>query len=181
MADVLVVSYADNGTCCQLARCLSQQQVWPTAKITELRPRRGASGHWLCLLESLLHRHPDLRYDGPPPDTFDVVVLIAPLWAYRLAGPMRRFVADRAQQLPSLAVIAVSASMSVMGDQGDAQAAAEVARLLGRAPVLSAAFSARSVADGSCVADLQAFGDTLEAGTDPQVATRPAVFSPQGA
>ena len=101
------------------------------------------------------------------------MVLVAPIWAYRLAGPMRSFVAMRHADLPRFAVV------SVMDSRGAANAVAEIAR--GRSPLLSAAFVTREVEDGSCAARLRAFGQAVCAAAMDREPVRAAVWSPKAA
>ncbi|HEX6361418.1 MAG TPA: hypothetical protein VFZ93_00570, partial [Albitalea sp.] len=89
------------------------------------------------------------------PAGFDLVVLVSPIWALRLAGPMRTFVAMRGDDLAEVAVV------SLMSKAGAANAVAEVARLVGRAPVADAAFCAVEVDDGAFVERLRAFGQAV--------------------
>jgi len=174
MSKILVVVYSYTGTCRRLAELLCDEQGWPMAEITDARPRSGALGLWRCLFDSWLRRQPPIHYTGLPPDGFDAVVLVAPIWAYRLAGPMRTFVASRRESLAEVAVA------PVMGGSGAPNAIAEVGRLLGRAPILSTAFTAREVEEGSCAARLRAFGDAVRAARAADV-TRPAIWSPKAA
>lgn len=51
------------------------------------------------VLDSLLRRRPGIRYQGPDPADFRAVVLVSPIWMYRLAGPMRSFVVDGPHRL----------------------------------------------------------------------------------
>jgi hypothetical protein len=166
MASTLVVFYSYTGTSRELARLMAAQQGWPLGEIVDLDRRAGAQGTWRCLLDSLLRRHPAIRYQGPDPSGHDTVVLVSPIWAYRLAGPMRSFVAQQAGALRRVAVV------SVMGSAGAVNAVAEISHLLGRVPVDSAAFTSREVLDGSCAPRLQAFGDDLRTQMAP-VASEP--------
>lgn len=175
MSEVLVVTYSYTGTCRQLAQLLCSQQGWPMAEISESSPRSGLQGTARCLLDSWLRRRPPIHYDGPPPEQFDAVVLVSPIWAYRLAGPMRSFVAQMRARLPDVAVI------SVMGNSGAPNAVAEIGHLLDRSPILSTAFTTREVQDGSCAGWLQAFGTAIQKAEDSQSAVRPATWSPQAA
>ena len=87
----------------------------------------------------------------------DSVVLVAPVWAGRIAAPMRSFVAAFANELPDMALI------SVAGSAKTPPAADEVSQIAQRTPLVTAAFAAQEIANGSCVARLQAFGDALRA------------------
>ena len=174
MSKILVVVYSHTGTCRRLADLLCDQQGWPMAVISDARPRSGGLGTWRCLLDSWLRRQPPIRYMGLSPEGFDAVVLVAPIWAFRLAGPMRTFVASRRESLPDVAVA------PVMDGSGAPNAIAEIGRLLGRAPILSMAFTTREVGDGNCAARLRAFGEGVQA-AKAAVVTRPAIWSPQTA
>lgn len=156
MSKVLVVVYSYTGSCSRLARLLcSQQKGWQLAEIRLERPRLGAAGYWRCVLDSVLRLKPAIRYEGPVAGHFDAVVLVSPIWAFSLAGPMRSFVTTRREHLPDVAVI------SVMGGAGASNAVAEVSSRLGRTPVMSAAFTMDEVESGNCEDRLKAFGTAL--------------------
>ncbi|MEO8656503.1 MAG: flavodoxin, partial [Ramlibacter sp.] len=105
MDTILVVCYSYTGTTRRLARLLCSHQGWPLGEIVEEHPRSGAFGTLRCVLDSLLRRHPAVRYEGPDPADFHTVVLVSPVWMYRLAGPMRSFVARHREALRHVAVI----------------------------------------------------------------------------
>lgn len=151
MDSVLVVCYSYTGVSLRAAQLLCAQEGWPLGMVLDERPR----GALRCILDSLLRRCPAIRYDGPDPGDFRSVVLVSPIWAGRLAGPMRSFVARHGEALGRVAVI------STMGSSGAATAVAEIATLLGQEPVCSAAFTQKAVSDGSCTSGLLAFGERL--------------------
>jgi hypothetical protein len=171
MDSILVVCYSYTGTTRRLAQLLCSHHGWPLGEILDERPRGGAVGTWRCFLDSMLRRHPDVRYLGPDPGDFHTVVLMSPIWVYRLAGPMRSFIAKRRGVLRRYAVI------STMGSAGASNAVAEIAHVLGRPPILADAFTTREIEDGSGTARLLAFGDRLLPGSAQQQAT----FQPAGA
>ncbi len=175
MSKTLVITYSYTGTGRRLTKLLCAQQGWLAGDVLELRSRARAWGTLRCVLDSLLKRHPAVRYIGPPLKDFDSVVLVAPIWLGGLAGPMRSFVANYADSLPDIAVI------SVMGSAGTPSAATEIARVAQRTPLLEAAFTAREIEDGSCAARLRAFGDALQARRHPAMPQRPAEISSQPA
>lgn len=175
MDKALVVVYSYTGTSRRLAQLLCSQLDWPLGEIRETRRRAGAAGTLRCVADSLLRRRPLIRYEGPDPRDFGAVVLVSPIWAYRLAAPMRSFVADRRADLPHVAVI------STLGSSGGPNAVAEIGRLLGHAPILAAAFTAREVEDGSYAVRLQAFGEALQSSLPGGAPIRPATWSPRAA
>lgn len=171
MSKILVVTYSYTGTSRRLAQLLCGLQSWPMGEISDARPRDT----WRCVLDSLLRRRPPISYSGPAPADFDLVVLVAPIWLYRLASPMRSFVAARREQLRAVAVV------SVMGGRGAPNAVAEIGRLTGRSPILSTAFTAREVEDGSCAARLQSFARAVQSTQDSDEVIRPSTWSPRSA
>ena len=174
MDSILVVCYSYTGVSRRAAQLLCSQEGWQLGTITDKHPR----GTFRCILDSLLRRHPEVRYEGPDPGSFRTVVLISPIWMYRLAGPMRSFVSTHREALRRVAVI------STMGSAGASNAVAEIAGLLGRPPVLSAAFTQRSLEDGSSTSDLLAFGERLlpaAAATATRAGAQEAGGRPQGA
>lgn len=167
MDTILVVCYSYTGTAQRVAQLLCAHHGWSRGQVSDVRPRAGASGYLRCVLDSLLRRQPEVRYEGPDPGQFRTVVLVAPIWAYRLAAPMRSFVAARREALRRVAVI------STMGGAGASNAVAEIARLTGHAPVAALALTQRSVEDGSGTGELLAFGDELVPGSARRGATGP--------
>ena len=170
MSKVLAVAYSYTGTSRRLAQLLVAQQQWTLAEVRKARPRSGVVGTWRCLLDSFFRRCPEIRYGGPNPSEFDAVVLVSPIWAYRLAGPMRSFVAAQRASLRDVAVI------SVMGESG-----APKSRLIGRPPLMNAAFKTREVEDGNCAGRLQAFGKAVQEAKDSSLVVRPSTWSRQAA
>lgn len=173
MSKVLVVCYSYTGISHKLARLLCRQQNWPMGEVSEFNPRGGLSGLWKCLADSWLRRTPAIRYVGPATADFDVVVLVSPIWAFRLAGPMRSFVTERLGQFPDVAVACVR------GSRGGLGAVAEIAKILGRNPILSAAFNQRDVQYGNCAARLTAFAAAVQWSEDIQQERHFSALVPQ--
>jgi len=156
MNKILIVMYSRTGTSQRLARCLSQQQHWPLGEIRDAeaadsRPR----GMWRCVLDSWRRREPPIRYEGPPPAEFDIVVTVSPIWVDRMAAPMRSFLSENRPHLRQLAVI------SVMRASGARHAVAEATRLTNRRPVADIAVTRRDVSNGSFERMLTPFSTRL--------------------
>jgi flavodoxin len=175
MDRILVVFYSYTGTCRQAAELLCAQHGWPRGEILETRARAGARGTLRCIADTVLRRRPAIHYDGPDPANYDAVVLVAPIWAYGLAGPMRSFIAQQGAALKRYAVV------SVMGSAGASNAVAEIDRTLRRAPLIATAFTSREVEDGSCATRLQAFGRALQQATGAGAATADGTWLPRAA
>jgi len=176
MSKILVVSYSWTGTCSRLAKLLCNLRPgWQHGEIRLEKPRNGRAGYWRCVLDSALRRKPSIRYEGPPPKEFDAVVLISPIWAFSLAGPMRTFVRTRRSDLPEVAVI------SVMGGAGASNAVREVEQLMNRACLMNAAFTMQEVEEGNPGARLLDFSETLRAMTEAKRGRTVENLEPQSA
>lgn len=174
MRSVLVVVYSNTGSSRLLAQRLCAEQGWPMGEIKEASGRAGWQGLVRCLLDSALHRHPQIHYEGPAVNDFEAVLLVFPIWAARAAGPMRSFVAQMASHTRHYALL------SVMGRRSAATAGAELERIFGRAPLLSAAFTTAEVQDGSCATRLSGIAQAI-AGKENGRPLRQAELSPQAA
>jgi len=168
----LIVCYSNTGTSRRVADLLSSKFQWPCGEVSESRSRAGTTGMLRCVLDSLFGRHPAIRYEGPDPGDFETVILIAPIWLYQMAGPMRSFVRDHSAKLKRVAAV------SVMGGQGAANAFAEIGQILGRPPILSTSFTAREVDDGSYASSLDVFGNAVRDNAKNEETVRPAALSP---
>lgn len=159
MDSILVVNYSYSGVSRRAAQLLASHQGWPLGIVEDIHPRAGTRGYLRCMLDSLLGRRPRVHYSGPRPEDFRTVVLIAPIWMYRLAGPMRSFL--HAHRLRRVAVIVT------MGSAGASNAFAEVQHIIGKAPLATLALTAREIQTGSGTARLLAFGDQLRSRRAP--------------
>lgn len=155
MDTVLVVVYSLTGTSRRVADRICAQQGWPMGVVTDRRARTGATGALRCVLDSLLRRSPPILYDGPDPRDFHTVLLVAPVWTYRLAAPMRSFLARHRDEIRHTAVV------MTMGSAGAAHAWLEVEQVLGRPPVLKAAFRAADVLSGAADGPALEFAEAL--------------------
>ncbi len=173
MSEILVISYSNTGASRRLAQMLCNQQGWPMAEISEVKPRCGLSGQLSCLLDSWLRRRPSIFYTGPPPNEYDAVVLVAPVWAWRLAGPVRSFLKLMSEQLPDLALISVTPSIEIF------DVIAELASLTGSSPVLSTTFTPDEINNESCWARLRIFGKETEAAAHSQILNQHSACTPK--
>ena len=170
MSEILVISYSNTGPSRLLAEMLCKQQGWPMAEISEVQPRCGLSGQLSCLLDSWLRRQPSICYTGPHPNEYDAVVLIAPIWSWRLAGPVRSFLKLMSAQLPDIAMISVTHSFEIV------DALAEISSLTGCFPVLSTIFNPDEINNENCLAKLQIFSKETENAEHSQIFTQKPIF-----
>ena len=153
MRQVLVVVYSYTGTSRRVAQRLAAERGWPIGEVIDAKPR---SGSLRCVIDSRFRRRPASRDAGPDPAGFDAVILVSPIWVESLAAPMRTFVVEQALKLREFAVV------SVMGSKGAANAVAEIARLIGRPPLLQAAFKRGELEDEEVIARIGVFARAVE-------------------
>ncbi|MCI5068233.1 flavodoxin, partial [Acidovorax sp.] len=125
MDSILVVFYSYTGVSRRAAQLIAAHYDWPMGEIRDARLRAGFLGGLRCLLDSLFRRRPAIRYEGPDPAGFRTVILISPIWAYRMAGPMRSFLAERGARIRRFAQV------TLMNAVGSSQAVVEAQQLIG--------------------------------------------------
>ncbi|KNE29774.1 hypothetical protein [Achromobacter spanius] len=123
-----IVFYSRSGTGRSVAQRLASLSGWPAWEIRDAQPRLGLRGDLRCVADSVFKRSPAFRYDGPPLDALDHVILIAPVWMRSLAAPMRAFLQDQAALLPAYSVICV------MSGFGGFRAVDDIATLTAKQP-----------------------------------------------
>jgi len=172
----LIVYYSRTGTARQTAELIAAQSGWPLAEVSDVRPRAGFAGDLRCILEVVLHKRAPYRYEGPPLEGFDHVIVLAPVWMGRLASPMRDFLKDR---LPFPAPLAV---VCVMAARGAFNAVEDIARITSIIPAPVLALCQRDVSSGISHEAIAGFIDQVKAaGRWSASKRRPAWLSPSEA
>ncbi|WP_252272931.1 flavodoxin family protein [Pseudomonas subflava] len=128
MHDILLVCYSRTGNTRLVADQLARLTGWPLALIEDVKPRAGASGDWRCMLDAWLRSCPDYRYEGPPLERFDHVVLLTPVWMKGLAAPLRAFLSDHDLSHKRISVVCTQ------GGRGGFNAVEEIATLTRQVP-----------------------------------------------
>jgi flavodoxin len=154
MPDVLVVFHSRSGHSRMLAEALSHKRGWALGEVVYLE---GPQTYGRCARDALLRREPEIRYKGANPSAFEVVVLVSPIWCWRLCPPMRSFVREMRGKLSNVAML------SCMGGSGAANAVAEVERLIRQRVVAKIALRQGEIDAGRHTDPLQAFADEVAA------------------
>ncbi len=170
MEAVLIVYDSRTGTARQVAQRLAAQSGWALAEVGDLRPRAGFSGDARCVLENVLRMRASYRYEGPALDGFEQVIVIAPVWAGRLASPMRTFLADRL-----LFPVRLSA-VCVMAARGAFNAIEEIAGLTSTLPAPVLALLQRDVASGLSQDEISGFIHQVRATASRDASRRRAAW-----
>lgn len=127
-------------------------------EIIEQRPRHGAWGMLRALWDASLHRKSGVLETKHNPADYDLLVLGGPIWASRLAAPVRTF----AEQYGSWARRV--AFFCTEGKQGADTAFADLEKLCQRAPTATLAVDAQHLAPADHRSDLDRFAACLGGG-----------------
>lgn len=105
--------------------------------IGEPRPRRGFSGVLRILLDVALRREAPISPIERDPAGYALLILGGPIWAGRLASPVRTYARRHGGVVPRVAVFCTQ------GGGGADSAFDEIGQLCGRAPCATLAVDAR--------------------------------------
>ena len=173
MEKKLIVYYSRTGTARVVAEQMATQSGWQLAEVSDEHLRAGFLGDARCVIETVFHMRAKYRYEGPPLDEVEHVVVIAPIWMGHLASPMRDFLVD---QLPLSGKLSV---ICVMAARGAFSAVEEIMRITSTIPAPVLALFQRDVLSGLSQEEIAGFIDQLKsAGRWEQSRRRPAWLSP---
>ena len=173
MEKKLIVYYSRTGTARQVAEQMAAQSGWQLAEVTDEHPRAGFLGDARCVIETVFHARAKYRYEGPPLDEIEHVIVIAPIWMGHLASPMRDFLADQLLASRHLSVICVMAA------RGAFRAVEEIMRITATIPAPVLALFQRDVLSGLSQEEMAGFIDQVKtAGRWEQSRQRAAWLSP---
>jgi hypothetical protein len=155
MDSMLVVMYSETGHARRVALQLCSEHGWPVGEVRDLNAGEGY-GLVRTVLEALPLRRAHIAYEGPDPAHFRTVVLVTPMRGGHVPAPMRAFLQGHCERLRRTAIV------SILKSEDAASAVAEVARVLGHAPIHNVTVTAAEIDDGSGAASIAAFGDFLQ-------------------
>jgi len=163
MARTLIVYHSVTGTARRVAELLHRLTQWPVLEVSDAHPCGDSMG---------AGQLPEYRLRGPDAGAFDRLVVITPVWIGELAPPLRSLLRDIFQASQAACAKQVSL-ICVVGLDGVASAAVEVARLVGRPLLPLLILPHDDVSDASCMGSLQTFAEAIRALDGACTATAP--------
>jgi flavodoxin len=169
---ILIAYYSMTGNTRRIAILLRDALGAHTAdleEVIETHPRRGLFGTVRAVIDSLFGRAPSIRPLSRRPEDYSLLVLGTPIWANRLAGPMRtcaRTLGTRAHRV---------AFFSTAGSSDGARAFAELDAACQRAPICTLSLTATQLASTAADDNVKHFARRLleeNASVAPRSATR---------
>jgi flavodoxin len=155
--NVLVCYYSMTGNTRRLAQEIQRATGAGLEEIREPRPRHGFSGVVRALFDAVTKRQPALMDVQHDPASVDLLVLGGPIWAGRLASPVRAYATRFGKKAPRLAFFCTE------GSEGAEAAFAELEALTGHAGLAALAVDARHLDQAAHAQALRDFITRLEA------------------
>lgn len=119
-----IVYYSFSGNNEALAKELKRRTGFDLEKITELKKRAGFS----ILLDIIFKRTPGILKPKLELSQYDKVILIAPIWAGRIATPMKAFIKLEKGQIQKYSFI------TLCGNGGNQKVSEELSQLFQKEP-----------------------------------------------
>lgn len=151
MKRILVVYFSMGGHTRKLAEELGVATGADIEEITEIHPRSGGRGMWRALWDASLRRKSRIHPIKHDPADYDLLVLGGPIWAGRLAAPVRTFAQRYGPQAKAVAFFCTE------GGHGADAAFGDLQRLGGQRPIVTLAVDARHLSPADHRSDLGRF------------------------
>jgi len=139
---VLLAYYSMTGHTRDLAEELRSALQADVEEIREPRPRHGLSGALRALFDAVLRREPPIGTPRHDPATYDLLAMGGPVWAARMASPLRSYARQLAGRAPRVAFFCTE------GGSGAEQAFDDLGRLCGKAPEATLVVDAQHLPTG---------------------------------
>lgn len=140
---VLVVYYSMSGNSRSVAYEIRMVLDAEIEEIREARPRQGLGGVLRALFDAITRREPPIEPVQHDPDDYDLLVLGGPVWAGRMASPIRTYARREGGKARRVAFFCTE------GGRGAEQAFDDLQQLCGRSPVATLVVDAAHLtADG---------------------------------
>lgn len=151
----LIAYYSMSGHTRALAEEIRLTLSADIEEIREPRQRRGFPGMMSALFDALRRREPPIEPPVRDPAHYDLLILGGPVWAGRLASPVRTYAHRYATKAPHVAFFCTE------GGNGGARAFAELEHLVSRAPDATLEIDAKRLAPEAHRDALQRFAATV--------------------
>lgn len=170
MKKVLVVYYSRSGNTRRVAEAIAEACDADLAEIRERRSRRGIAGWWRSVFEAVGHRRPPIEPIAANPHHYELVVVGSPVWASRMASPVRTWLAANGRALGRLGLFVTE------GGSGGESAIARMAALCAAPPDACLVVKAPQLVTGGFRAAVADYVHRLRGAPHPS--ERPAPANP---
>jgi flavodoxin len=143
MGKALVVYYSWTGHTRQIAEAIAAELSADVEEIREVRPRAGWVAYFRSVWEALRSRSAPIGKPQKNASAYDLVVLGTPVWAGRVASPMRTYIAQERGRFARIALFCTE------GGANGEKAMAQVAQLCGKEPAATLIVTERDIRSGA--------------------------------
>lgn len=166
MASTLIAFYSMSGHTRDLANEIRNVVDADIEEIHEPRERHGLSGTVRALFDAVTRRTPPIRKPDRDPAGYDLLLLGGPVWAGRMAAPVRSYARRYGAQAPHVAFFCTE------GGKGADTAFADLERLCGHRPRATLVVDAAHLAPDAHRAALGHFTSRMAHARRQDAATR---------
>ena len=126
--NTLIAYYSMSGNTRRIANEIRDATGADIEEIGEIKPRRGAGGAFRALFDAVTRRTPPILVADHDPAEYDLLVIGGPVWAGRIASPVRTYAKRYGTHAQHVAFFCTE------GGRGADSAFADLQKLCGRAP-----------------------------------------------
>jgi flavodoxin len=156
MKNALVVYYSLSGHTKTLAERIAHEGGWAVARIDDVTERTGAFGYLRAAMSALFGVKPSIRYSGPSPRDFDLIVLGGPVWAGRMASPLHTFIGNHQHEFKALAMFCT------YGGSGGDKAMNGLAKLCAKPPIATLAVTEAQFKSNAYMKEMTTFIESFQ-------------------
>ena len=157
MNNCLLVFYSCTGYTRRVAEQIAKRIQCDIFDIQERHPRSGLSGYLRSGFEMLTGHEPALQEHGYEPSRYALVILGTPVWAGRVASPVRAFLSHHPLGEARMA------AFCTYGGNGADKALDGLTRLVGKAAVSRVALTDGEIDAGATARKVEGFVDMVRA------------------
>lgn len=151
MTKTLVAYYSWTGHTATVAEAIAAELSADVERIRDARPRSGGKGNLRSVFEALFKRAPAILPAETDASDYDLVILGCPVWAQRMASPMRAYIRRDGGRIRRLAVFCTQ------GGVGGDRVNRAMAELCGQSAIAELAVAENKLATGAYAAQVAAF------------------------
>lgn len=155
-AKVLVVYYSRSGVTAHAAKALAYRLDADLEEIVEQRDRTGLLRFAGSIVDALRERPAKINAAKHDPSSYELVVIATPVWAHRVATPVRTWLTAYRTRLPKVAFLCT------FGGSGAERALGMMANISGKSPLARCQMGARDFRDGAQMRLLELFAERLK-------------------
>lgn len=131
----LVVYYSWTGNTAKVAKAVAAELGADLEEIGEVKPRKGRFAQFRCALDSMFQLRPRICSSDRNLAAYDLIVVGTPVWARKMAGPVRTWFGRSAGKLSVVAAFCTEAGAggeTVIDAMSQAAGRTPVAKLIVR-------------------------------------------------